>query len=87
MKCRKSNILRYLICLFAISFWSIQHVNAQALPKLVSAIAIGNEFYGGGDFNVRSIKIDAAGNRYVTGDFTGTADFDPSTNSFILTSA
>ncbi|MBW6483696.1 MAG: T9SS type A sorting domain-containing protein [Vicingaceae bacterium] len=35
----------------------------------------------------RSIAVDAAGNAYTTGAFTGTVDFDPGTGIFNLTSA
>ena len=36
--------------------------------------------------NGRSIKIDTSGNIYITGDFTGTVDFDPGPSIFSLSS-
>ncbi|MDI9341271.1 MAG: SBBP repeat-containing protein [Sediminibacterium sp.] len=40
----------------------------------------------GGDVG-RSIKVDGSGNTYITGQFSGTADFDPSTGTVNLTSS
>ena len=81
-------ILPFLSCLFVLSFFAgIHHVNAQTDPTLLFAKGIGNEFPAGGDFLVNSIKIDASGNRYVTGSFNGTEDFDPSGSTANLTSA
>ncbi len=43
--------------------------------------------FGGTDYDEgRSIAVDAAENVYVIGDFAGTADFDPGTGTFNLTS-
>ena len=84
----KTRFLRFLICLFLISFLcSAQNIKAQTDPKLLFAKGIGNEYFGGGDLTIENIKIDASGNRYVTGYFNGTVDLDPSASTANLTSA
>jgi len=65
-------ILRFLNCLFVLSFLGgINNVKAQTDPTLSFAKGIGNEYLTGGTLTIQNIKIDASGNRYVTGSFTG----------------
>jgi hypothetical protein len=80
-------ILRFLSCLFVLSFLVMVNVNAQTDPALLFAKGIGNEYPQGGSLQIKGIKIDASGNRYVTGSFNGTEDFDPSGSTANLTSA
>jgi hypothetical protein len=56
--------------------------NAQS-QSLNTALRIGSSGYDAGE----DIVLDAAGNSYVTGRFSGTADFDPGAGVFNLTSA
>jgi hypothetical protein len=79
--------LRFLSCLFLLSFFGIDNVNAQTDASLLFAKGIGNEYLAGGNLNIQNIKIDASGNRYVVGNFSATADFDPSAGTANLTSA
>ena len=84
----KRRNLHSFISLFLLSiFCAIHSVNAQTDPTLRFAKGIGNEYLAGGNFTIQNIKIDASGNRYVTGSFGGTADFDPSASTANLTSA
>jgi hypothetical protein len=45
-----------------------------------------NRIGSGGSDEVRKVSLDAVGNVYITGKFTGTTDFDPSANVNSLTS-
>ena len=84
----KSRFLCFLSCLFVLSFFGgIHHVNAQTDLSLRFAKGIGNEYLAGGNLAIQNIKIDASGNRYVTGFFAGIADFDPSASVANLTNA
>jgi len=60
----------------------IENVNAQS-PNWLWAKGIGGTGYDIGN----SIAVDASGNVYTTGWFTGTVDFDPGAGIFNLTSA
>jgi gliding motility-associated-like protein len=53
----------------------------DASGNFVWAKSIG----GADDDNALSVKVDAAGNVYTTGFFSGTTDFDPGTGTFTLT--
>ena len=64
----------------------INPANAQTDPTLSFAKGIGNEYLAGGNLIIQNVKIDASGNRYVTGYFVGTADFDPGAGTANLTS-
>ena len=76
------------ISLFVISFFgALQSIKAQTDPTLLFAKGLGNDYIGGGDLSVSSIKIDASGNRYITGYFKATADFDPSSATANLVSS
>jgi hypothetical protein len=50
-------------------------------------LAFARQAGGTGDDVGYSIAVDNSGNQYITGYFTGTADFDPGTGVFNLTSA
>ena len=55
----------------------------DASGNFVWAKRMGGTSWDGGSF----IAVDASGNVYTTGDFQGTANFDPGTGTFNLTSA
>ena len=91
-KIKKPMMIKSLSKIFKLAFIyllivGINQANAQTNPSLLFAKGIGNEYLAGNNLEVKSIKIDASGNRYVTGFFLGTADFDPSMGVADLTSA
>jgi hypothetical protein len=55
------------------------HANAQSL-------AWAKQMGGAGNGAATSVAVDASGNVYTTGSFSGTADFDPGTGIYNLTS-
>jgi len=73
-----------LICVIILE---INPAIAQTNASLLFANGIGNSSPLGGDIVSKMIKIDASGNRYVTGYFKSTADFDPGSSTANLTSA
>ncbi len=64
----------FLICLLSVSFFSFSQ-----------SFEWGGRFGGIGEDVVKKMHVDAAGNSYVTGYFTDTADFDISSAEFNLT--
>src|SRR5215216_4011887 len=58
-----------------------------ALCNAQSVYSWAKRFSGSTMISSRSIAVDAAGNTYTTGYFTGTVDFDPDAGTQILTSA
>lgn len=62
------------------------NLHAQGDPQLQWVFNAVNASVIGGSTDGRSIAVDAAGNRYVTGYFIRTADFDPSVATANLTS-
>jgi len=62
----------------------VQRLEDRAVP----AFGFGSAFdFGGADFEAGSgIALDGVGNTYVSGYFTGTADFDPGPGTALLTS-
>jgi len=71
--------INQLIILFFLLKVSIPTINSQTLDWVKTW---GNTQY---DSN-RSMRMDASGNIFITGTFTGTVDFDPGTNTHNLTS-
>jgi hypothetical protein len=78
-------VTKYFILILILSLNGIL-LKAQD-PSLIWAKGFGNEFPGGGANQVLDIKIDGSGNRYMTGYFTGTADFDLGVGIAYLTGA
>ncbi|WP_395060081.1 SBBP repeat-containing protein [Flavobacterium sp.] len=69
---------------FFLFFVLLQFTNMHAQsPNLAWAKAVGST----GIDDSRSVTVDAAGNVYTIGQFSGTVDFDPNTGVFNLTSA
>lgn len=69
--------------LFVLAFFSVITVRAQ-IPSLTWVKNAGSL---GAGITPRATTTDAAGNVYVTGEFTGTADFDPGAGTFQLTAS
>ena len=67
----------FLIILVAVSLYG-----KSQTPTLAWAKQLGGVYFEDG----RSVAIDASGNVYSTGYFQGTADLDPGTGTFTLTS-
>ncbi|MEO6454816.1 MAG: SBBP repeat-containing protein, partial [Ginsengibacter sp.] len=68
---KKLAIIFFLICLVTM----VYKANCQ---DLVWATRLGGADYDRG----RSIAVDATGNVYTTGEFRGTADFDPGPGTY-----
>ncbi|MEJ7739818.1 MAG: SBBP repeat-containing protein [Chitinophagaceae bacterium] len=72
-------------CLWLLCFFmTVSSLQAQ---NLVYAKGLPNVLPLAGTVLSRSIQVDKLGNTYVTGNFTGTADFDPGVDTANLTSA
>lgn len=67
--------------LLLFSIFAAALTNAQPNFEWASQVTSPSNSYG------CSIKVDAAGNQYTTGYFTGTADFDPGVGTYNLTSS
>ncbi len=67
----------------SMGFADIFITKRNAVNNLVYAISIGG---AGGEF-ATEIAVDATGNVYITGEFSGTADFDPGPGTYNLTSS
>jgi hypothetical protein len=71
----------------------VSNLSAVSSDIFISKLDVSGNFVwakkmGGNNVDAgRSIKVDASGNVYSTGEFEVTADFDPSAASFTLTSA
>ena len=58
-----------------------------SLNTFAQSLKWANQIGGTGDDQGQSIAIDLSGNVFTTGYFVGTADFDPGSGTFNLTSA
>jgi hypothetical protein len=75
-------------CFSLILLLSLISIQSKAQDLSLSwAKGFGNDYLGGGANQVLDIKIDGSGNRYMTGYFTGTADFDLGVGTANLTGA
>jgi len=72
---------------FSLSFLSIPFVVAPSANAWTSSQIAVSVFGGSANDFSESIAVDSTGNIYTTGSFQGTADFDPGTGTFNLTSA
>ncbi|MCS6978295.1 MAG: tandem-95 repeat protein [Gemmatales bacterium] len=58
-------------------------LNLDASGALLNLVSVG----GSGDDEGQDVAVNASGHRYLTGYYSGTADFDPSSGTFALISA
>ena len=72
--------------MFSLSFHSISFVVAPSANAWTSSQIAVSVFGGSANDFSESIAVDSTGNIYTTGSFQGTADFDPGTGTFNLTS-
>jgi alpha-tubulin suppressor-like RCC1 family protein len=72
--------------IFSLSFLSIPFVVAPSANAWTSSQIAVSVFGGSANDFSESIAVDSTGNIYTTGSFQGTADFDPGTGTFNLTS-
>lgn len=80
----KKNLYTFLSVTF--SFFALNVLAQENLGYTWSKV-LNNSSPAGGIIDGRSIKVDADGNTYVAGFFYATADFDPGSGTFNLTSA
>jgi len=72
--------------IFSLSLLSISFVVAPSANAWTSSQIAVSVFGGSANDFSESIAVDSTGNIYTTGSFQGTADFDPGTGTFNLTS-
>src|SRR6185295_8774289 len=60
--------------IFLSSVWAASDAVADSYPPVIQG-------------NVQTVAVDAAGNRYVTGPFSGAVDFNPGVGADVKTSA
>lgn len=81
--------MRQLLLTFIYSLLFFISLSSQAQQNLghTWSTVLNNPSPNGGSLNSRGIRVDAAGNIYVIGDFSNTVDVDPGPGTFNLISA